>query len=125
MKTLLNKVFIEISLSNETFWVFKFSDEFELAIECLWRLEDKRRILFTNRDHLRKFGAENIDVIKEIKKLDLNKITDIEINENYGDIKLEFDKKFYLNCINHSSGYEAWNLTGPNYWLVGKNEMQG
>jgi|WetSurMetagenome_2_1015567.scaffolds.fasta_scaffold63282_2 hypothetical protein len=123
MQILLNKSLLQCTLNGNQ-WVLQFSDKFKLEIECLWRIETKTGILFTNNDHLQKFGlTKKRDILKEIKEINLKKVTGMKINRKFGDLTLEFDNKYILNCINQSSGYEAWNIIGPKYSLTGTNKM--
>lgn len=126
MKQLVNKIFLDfISLEYDN-WKLKLSDDWIIHIECLWRLETKDEILFTSRDNLQKFGLKiPIDVVEEINKLHLKRITKAKINEKYGDLLIEFDNKYFFHCINWSCGYESWQIMGPKlYYLVGKNRMK-
>jgi hypothetical protein len=96
-------------------WVFQFSSEVTLTVECLWRLVENGRVRFTSTDHGQQFGLPApVDAASEVnQRLTSATINAAKLREGTLDLELQFSTGHRLQIVPDSSGYEAWNICGP------------
>jgi len=108
-------------------WVFGFDGQANLVVECLWRLIEGNRIRLTSLDDGQQFGlpvpADATETITS--RLVGAAIVSLTLREGTLDLHLTFDTGHTLEIIPDSSGYEAWNLSGPDqqYIAVGGGDL--
>jgi hypothetical protein len=93
-----------------------FSNQFVLSIECFWRLLKKDVIVLTSGDEGQMFGhSQPVNALDRLQtSLASAQITQAIVIPGTCDIHLFFDNDQKLEVIVDSSGYEAWQLTGPD-----------
>ena len=93
-----------------------FSNQFVLSIECFWRLLGNEVIVLTRDDEGQLFGLlQPVDALDRLQTaLASAQITQAVVIPGTCDIHLFFGNGQKLEVIVNSSGYEAWQLEGPN-----------
>lgn len=91
-----------------------------LAVDCLWRLSIRGAITLTSRDHGHQFGLpQPVDAYAVATSvLRGSTVLVASLDEESGDLTLEFANGYLLQLLNDSSGYEPWNLTAPAVRIV-------
>ncbi len=118
-KILKNKEINNFSILENNFCTLSLSDGYSITTECLVRFTGKNNEFICTTDHGHQFGLEGpFDAEKTIKKLiDNNNILEIEVNQNTGDISL-FLESGVFQIICNSSGYECYQINGPNNLII-------
>lgn len=91
-----------------------------LAVDCLWRIIAKDGIALTSRDHGHQFGLpQRVDAyVQAASLLQGYRVLTVGLEEESGDLTLEFANGHSLQVFNDSSCYEPWNLTAPGVLVV-------
>ena len=99
--------------------VVSFAGDYSLSFECLGRFVGHDGEFHTTRDHGHQFGmAQPLDVARTIgEKIEGRVIEKALVRDDTGDICLHFSTGI-LEVICDSSGYEAYQLSGPNDFRV-------
>ena len=97
-------------------WLFVFDEGWSLTVECPWRIVAGGRIAVAHSDHEQWFGLpEPVDVpSKAMSLLSGQVVRGASIRPETSDLFLEFNGANRLELLNDSSGYECWQLSGPN-----------
>lgn len=102
--------------------VINLSGGYRIKIECIWRLLSNGDLALTSEDNGQRFGHKNpIDAIAELSK-DLVgcSLSTVDVTPGTADLILGFGQHT-LQAISNSSGYEAWQVEGPqNIVAVGQ-----
>jgi hypothetical protein len=100
-------------------YAIRISGGYLLTVECLWRLRRDGRLALTSEDHGQLFGRKApVDAVAELSQaLASAPISHVDIANGTGDLTLHFGI-LTLELLSTSSGYEAWQLAGPNDFLV-------
>jgi hypothetical protein len=95
------------------------SGGYNLRCDCLLRFVGNDGAFITGEDHGHKFGlSEPFDAEAQISKYILGKtIAEIELRDDRGDLTLRIDGG-QLELICSSSGYENWQLNGPDCLFI-------
>ncbi len=98
---------------------FEF-DNGRLCVGSLWRIINGGRVALTIRDHNQKFGLpERVNVYSEVSELLVGKhVLSVDFREESGDLFIQFEGGKRLDVLNDSSGYEPWQLYGPDIHFV-------
>ena len=94
--------------------VVKLSGGYRIQIECIWRLLSGGVLVLTSEDDGQRFGRKNpIDAISDLSKhLAGCSLTTVDVVPGTADLMLGFGQ-YILQAISNSSGYEAWQVEGP------------
>ena len=114
---LLRHVVERVSYNDESQqWFLVISDDIYLSVECPWQILTEQRVVLASGDHGQKYGLPApIDAsAKAMELLAGQAIRRISVDEVSADLYIEFDDAVTMRTFNDSSGYEAWNLTGPH-----------
>ena len=86
------------------------------AVDCAWRIVRDGHLALAHRDHGQQFGLPApVDAAREATALLAGRpICAGRIDTVLGDVVLEFEGGVRLDVFNDSSGYEGWNMSGPN-----------
>jgi hypothetical protein len=108
-------------------WIFHFTHEAWVRVECPWRILFDHRIALGGGDHAQKFGRpEPLDASRESERLLRDKtIQVIRIRADTADLAIEFDDHTILEVLNTSCGYEGWEFGGRglNVIAMGGGEL--
>ena len=96
-------------------FTFEFSDG-RAAVDCAWRIVRDGRLALAHSDHGQQFGLPApVDAVRQAMALLAGRpIRGGRIDMALGDVVLEFEGGVRLDVFNDSSGYEGWNMSGPN-----------
>ena len=123
---LVGRRFVRVERSDFD-WQFHLDDDTIIVVECLWRLICTNRIRLTSEDDGHQFGlpAKLLAADELNTKLAHKEIERVELRDGTLDLRLTFASTLTLEIIPDSSGYEAWNVTGPQgSWIaVGGGEL--
>ena len=112
---MLGRSIIEVALMEPVPWRFRFSDYECITTEHLWRLTSGGRLRRTSSDHRHQFGLPApVDAAGEATALlaDLT-VSSVHLRPDTGDLQLQFDRGVVLEIITEFTGYEAWQVYGP------------
>jgi hypothetical protein len=117
----LNARLVESITFDEYQVIIHLSGEYCLQCECLLRFLGDDGTFITSEDHCQMFGLEEpFDAKAQFgKQLIAQTILDTSVSNVSGDLILKFDGG-RLELICSSSGYENWQLHGPDCLLVGQ-----
>jgi hypothetical protein len=110
---------------HEYAWAFVFGADCGLNVECPWRVIADGRIAVAHSDHGQKFGLlQPVDVPAEtLRLLSGHPIVGTSVKSGSSDLCLKFEGDRRLELFTDSSGYESWQLSGPDGRLwVGRND---
>ena len=123
----------EVSLREHERWVFNFGENGNIAVECLWRIIERGRIMLCSKDHGQKFGLpSHIDAAAKAAELLAGRIVKaFRVREVTTDITIEFSGEGLLEIIPDSSGYESWQVYetsgvgyfGPCFFVEGEGTI--
>jgi len=96
-------------------WFFAISDQTMLAVDCSWKIILPRTVPLASGDHGQQYGLTSpIDAAgKAMELLARHKIRSIASDKLTSDLTINFEDDIILRTFNASSGFEAWQLTGP------------
>lgn len=94
--------------------VIKFSGNYRVKIESLWRLLSSGTLVLTSRDDAQLFGRSTpVQAISELSgNLVGQTLNALQVTQGTADITLHFRQQI-LQVVSDSSGYEAWQVEGP------------
>ena len=95
--------------------VVRLSGGYRVQIECLWRLLSGPTLLRTSRDDGQLFGHScPVQAIPELAAhLVGQRLTGVHVALGTADLTLVFGT-LALQAVSDSSGYEAWQVEGPD-----------
>ena len=106
-------------------WLVVFNEGWSLRIACPWRIVAGGRIAVAHSDHEQQFGLpEPVDAPSNAMSLLSGQlIMSADIRPETNDLSLQFENGSRLEAFVDSSGYECWELSGPDGegWL-GRND---
>ena len=113
---MVGRVVASVTLLEPLPWRFEFGENERLDVECLWRVLRDGRVLLTNEDHGQLFGLQSpVDSAQEAMKLLAGvPVTSVSIRATTADVAIRFQDGTELEIIPTSSGYESWQLRGPD-----------
>ena len=105
------------------FWRANFGDRFTMAFRVPWRIVANGRIAFGDEDDGQQFGlpapldgeARASSVLGELI------VQTLHVDEETGDLRIEFDCNTRIDVFNQSCGYEGWDAyytAGSQRWGV-------
>jgi len=111
----IGEKFVEVREIAPGGFAFTF-DNFHFSLSCVWRVEKENKILIANGDHEQQYGRKTvIDISEEVKRILKNEvIAGGLINTISGDFTINFKSGIIFRAFNDSSGYEAWDMQGPD-----------
>jgi len=94
--------------------VVKLSGGYSIQIEGLWRLLSNGVLKCTSEDDGQLFGrSQPVDAIAELPQALVGRaLESIDVGPGTADLSLSFGRNV-LQAISSSSGYEAWQVEGP------------
>jgi Family of unknown function (DUF6188) len=112
---MLGRSIIEVSLADPMPWRFRFTDSEGVTVECLWRIISPGRLMRTSLDHGHQFGLPApVDAAREATAALADRaVTEVNLSSSTGDIQIRFEGDLLLEIIRDSSGYEGWQVYGP------------
>jgi len=118
-KLLKDKTVADFSILENNFCSLPLNDGYGLGIECLCRFIGDDGAFFSVDDHGQQFGLPApFDAASEIKKrIKGKKIARVSLEEDTADLTLHFEGG-RLELICNSSGYECYQLSGPDNFLL-------
>jgi len=112
-------------------WNFPLGDDYSLAIPCPWQILAEDRVVLASGDHGQVYGLPApVDAVEEAsKRLSGRKVNSVSLASGSAELEVEVEGGATLRTFNDSSGYEGWQLMGPNgtRWVVqgGGNVVSG
>ncbi|WP_439568576.1 DUF6188 family protein [Sphingopyxis sp.] len=105
------------------FWRADFGDQFTIAFRVPWRIVANGRVAFGDQDDGQLFGlAEPLDGEERAASvLGALIVRTLQVDEETGDLRIEFDGNTRIDVFNQSSGYEGWDahyIAGGERWGV-------
>jgi hypothetical protein len=91
-------------------WFFRFDAPLVIVTEAPWRLITPQGIAVANGDHGQQFGLpEPVDASsRAISCLPSPEVQSVTLDEQTGDLRLNFPDGTCLQFLQMSCGYEAW-----------------
>ena len=104
-----------VAREGEGPWYFEMGDHVLLSVECVWQILADGHVALGSGDHGQWYGlASPVNAIdRATELLDTRKVVHWALDNVSGDLNLQFEGAVVLRTFNDSSGYEAWQLTGP------------
>lgn len=101
---------------GHSMWLFRFGSDAEVRSECPWRIIQNGCIALSSVDHGHKYGLPApIDAELESRKLIVNKVVNSAIcRKDTRDFIFGFGSELRLELIPLSTGYESWQVYGPD-----------
>ena len=93
------------------FWRADFGDQFTMAFRVPWRIVANGRVAFGDEDDGQQFGLSAPLDGEERAASELGErfVEALHIDEETGDLRIEFDGSTRIDVFNQSSGYEGWD----------------
>ena len=103
-----------ITLLQQHVWVFAFSTNASITVECLWRVLTSS-IVLTSEDHQQKFGLPTpLDAVARASELLVgDSISEFAFRADSLDLLFTFSRGQRLEILPTSAGYEAWHIVSP------------
>jgi hypothetical protein len=94
--------------------VVQLSGGYRVQIESLWRLLSERTLVLTSRDEGQLFGRQSpVQAVRELgAHLAGQRLSALRVAARTADLTLFFDNS-ELQIVADSSGYESWQVEGP------------
>jgi hypothetical protein len=91
-------------------WFFKFDSQHLIVTEAPWRLITPQGIAVSDGDHGQQFGLKQpVDASsRAISCLASTEVQSVTLDEQTGDLRLNFADGTCLQFLQMSCGYEAW-----------------
>lgn len=107
---------LECSFHEPDWWVFSLGLPLKIGLASPWRLIEKGQIRVSSADHQQKYGLPAaIDASAKFNSVLAGaKVRSVGVCEGTSDIILELERDLRLEIIPISSGYERWNVWGPD-----------
>ncbi len=106
------------------FWYF---DAAWLSTGCFWRFLKDGKVFAGSIDHGETFGRSTaVDLTSKLRQeLDGASLTCVEIDDNTGDVTLQFGDRFQVQLFISSLGYESYDMIvgGKNYVGMGSSHV--
>ena len=105
------------------FWRADFGDQFTIAFRVPWRIVANGRVAFGDEDDGQQFGLPApLDGEERAASVLGERIVQIlHVDEETGDLRIEFDGHTRIDVFNQSCGYEGWDAystAGGERWGV-------
>ena len=96
-------------------WLFTISGQATLYVNCPWKLVSGAKVSLASRDHGQQYGlAYPIDAtVKAMELMAGRKIGSVVPDKVTSDLTIKLEGDVILRTFNDSSGFEAWQLVGP------------
>jgi hypothetical protein len=93
------------------FWRADFDDQFMMAFRVPWRIVANGRVAFGDEDDGQQFGlpAPLNGEERAASELGGRIVEALQVDEETGDLRIEFDGNIRIDVFNQSSGYEGWD----------------
>ena len=116
--SMLGKSIADVQFRGPDNWIFCFESPARIEVVCPWRLLQIRKkelrysILAGVGDHLQDRGADELFDVAAVLTRRLRKKTVIrlDVNEDIGDLTLDFTENLRLEIIPFAFNTWAWNL---------------
>ena len=97
-------------------WFFRMADRICLSIECPWQIIAEGRVRLARGDHGQQYGLPApINAVDQAQTLLRGRrISNISADQASADLAITFEGDVLMRTFNDSSGFEAWQVTGPN-----------
>lgn len=107
---------LTVQFSAPNSWWFSFEESVGISVECPWRLIEDGCISVSGDDHGQQFGLPApIDAsAAATDRLADSPVTGVEVRSGTADLLLSFEGEVRLEIIPFSSGYESWQVVGPD-----------
>ena len=94
--------------------VVNLSGGYRIQVEALWRLLEGGALVLTSQDDGQLFGRKNpVDAIADLsQRLVGRSVESIDVASGTADLTVGFGHNM-LQVVSNSSGYEAWQVEGP------------
>ncbi len=121
------KVLVGLQLSSvskgDYSWTFGFADGSQVITESRWRLlriVGDEPIIITSEDDGHQFGLpEPVDAAKWVSsRIVGHQVVAAEVFPESGDLMIEFTGGIWLELLQMSAGYEAWEFHVRDVWYV-------
>jgi hypothetical protein len=111
-KVLLGNELVLVETPTESVWDFRFSGV-HLNVGAPWRILDDQSVRLGSCDHAHKFGLpQAVNAVSlAMEWLGGKRVKNVSLAPNTADLQLAFEGGFSLQIINHSSGWEGWNVS--------------
>lgn len=122
---LLGRTIESFTINERNHCGITISGGFTLCTESLVRYLGADGYFLTVEDHQQQFGLPSpIDAQKEIEsRIKKKEIIDVSIDMGTGDLRISLTDGF-IEAIATSSGYEHFQLEGPNSLMIGMGGKQ-
>jgi hypothetical protein len=113
---MLGKAFREVNFLAPESWFFGFGEGVYIRTESAWRIIVGARIALSSEDHEQWYGLPSpVDAEARCQSLLVqNRVERAEIREDTRDIVIVFESGARLEILPVSSGYESWQVSGPD-----------
>jgi hypothetical protein len=97
-------------------WFLAIGANIRVFLECPWQIIANGGVSLASGDHGQQYGLPApIDACaRAMELLGRRKIERVTIDPASADLRIEFAGGVEMRTFNDSSGYEAWNITGPD-----------
>ena len=94
--------------------VVNLSGGYRIQIEALWRLLEGNTLVLTSQDNGQLFGRKHpVDAISDLsQRLIGRSVESVGVTAGTADLTVGFGRNL-LQVVSNSSGYEAWQVEGP------------
>lgn len=94
--------------------VVNLSGGYRIQIEALWRLLEGDTLVLTSQDNGQLFGRKHpVDAISDLsQRLMGRSVESVGVTAGTADLTVGFGRNL-LQVVSNSSGYEAWQVEGP------------
>ena len=117
MDCLLGKTFKQVELVGTGGpWMFRLSDGVCLSVGSCWQIVADGRVKLANADHGQRYGlSETMNAISQATAILAGRsIEGIILDGASADLTIELNDGVQVRTFNDSSGYEAWDVAGPD-----------
>jgi hypothetical protein len=116
LKWIIGSIIEQVEYDDQTQrWIFTVAGRSILYVNCPWKLISAATVSLASGDHGQQYGlAHPIDVaVKAMDFLAGRKIKSIVSDKVTSDLTINFEGDVILCTFSDSSGFEAWQLIGP------------
>jgi Family of unknown function (DUF6188) len=113
---IIGRSIVEVVSYEGPSWSFRFGGAMEVRADSPWRLIRGGHIVLSSEDHGHQYGhKEPIDAVAVCRTMICGKaVRSAEVREGTRDIVMLFETGDRLEIIPLSSGYESWQIAGPD-----------
>jgi hypothetical protein len=110
------RAFAEVSFLAPASWSFRFGKGIEIRADCAWRVVVDGHIVLSSEDHGQQFGLpQPVNAELHCRSLIVRQtIQSADVRDDTRDILILFESGARLEIVPMSSGYESWQLAGPD-----------